>query len=515
MRRRERSPFLVGAVVLAVVAVATVFGFTKDIPFVNEPYEIKAAFRDTSGMKPDAPVRIGGVEVGKVRKVEHERPGSRQAVVTMSIKDPGRPIHTDARAMIRPRIFLEGNFFVDLEPGTPSAPEMEDGATIPVTRTSNPVQLDEVLSILRRDVRADLKSTFGELAETRDAGGAEAFNASLADQPGAFRWSSVVAEALIGERPGDLSRLVRDTGVVAGAVDRSPERLRTLVTDFNRTFAALANSEGDLRASIRELPATLREAMPALADLNDAFPEVRAFAAAARPGVRSTGPTARALTPLVRELRGLVSENELRGLARDLRAATPATAALSRDTVPLLEQVRALASCTTNVLVPFDNLKVPDKAHPASGPIHQEAGKFLPGLAGESRSFDSNGQWFKVLGQGGAETLDLGNGLFGTALEPIQGVNPPPDRTMPPFRPDTPCETQELPNLETKPGLPPRSVNTRRHADRIAKRSREARALAMAMTQLQLLASGDRKTRVLDKDATAALLERLKEGKGR
>ena len=40
----------------------------------------------------------------------------------MSINPNGLPIHADATAKIRPRIFLEGNFYVDLHPGTPSAP---------------------------------------------------------------------------------------------------------------------------------------------------------------------------------------------------------------------------------------------------------------------------------------------------------------------------------------------------------------------------------------------------------
>ena len=486
MNRRSVSPVLVGGVLIALIAIGTYLGFTKDIPFLNEPFEIKAAFRDTSGMKPDSPVRIAGVEVGKVRKVEFTRPGSRTALVTMSVLPQGRPIHRDARAMIRPRIFLEGNFFVDLSPGTPSAPELKRNETIPVQRTSAPVQLHQVLGALRRDVRTNVKGTFSELGETQRAGGGMAFNRSLDDQAGAYRWSAVVARALLGEEPGDLSEAVRSTGVVAGALDRNPERLRTLVTDFNRTFAALASSEGDLRASVRELPDTLEAALPALAELNEAFPSVRAFARAARPAIRSTGPAARATTPLIRELRALVGPNELRGLASDLRTAIPASAALARETVPLLEQLRPLASCTSNILVPFGNLRVPDKAFPASGPVYQEAGKFLPGLAGESRSFDANGQWFKVLGQGGAETFDLGNGLFGTAVEPISGVNPPPDRSIPPYRPDTPCETQELPNLETKPGLPPRSVDTRSSSKAVTERTAKARDVALALARAEL-----------------------------
>jgi virulence factor Mce-like protein len=489
-----------GALLLVVVAIAVFFGFTKDIPYVNEPYEIKAAFRDTSGMRPGSPVRIAGVEVGEVRKVEHTKPGSRTATVTMAILDKGKPIKDDARATIRPRIFLEGNFFVDLSPGTPGGEEMEDGDTIPVTRTANPVQLDQVLKALRVDVREQLKTTFSELGHAERAGAPQAFNRSLDDQPGAYRWTSVVSDALLGQRPGDLGRVIDDTGDVAAGLDRNPQRLQTLVTDFNRTMAAFAESDADLRATIRELPDTMREALPALRDLNAAFPSVRRLAREIRPGLRSTPETSEALIPLAIQLRGLVGPEELRGLAADLRTSAPPLARLSRDTVPLLDQIRPLASCTRVGVGGLGSLTGPVKAHPASGPVYQEAGKFLPGLAGESRSFDANGQWFKVLGQGGAETFDLGNGLFGTALQPVLGVNPPPDRTLPPYRPDTPCETQQLPSLETKPGVPPKSVQTGSPA--ADARTQAARAVALALTQVQNLVSGN-PTKVVDKDATA------------
>ena len=65
-------------------------------------------------------------------KVEAADDDSTATVVTMEIKDEALPIHEDAELKIRPRIFLEGNFFVDLKPGTPGAAEMDDGDTIPL-----------------------------------------------------------------------------------------------------------------------------------------------------------------------------------------------------------------------------------------------------------------------------------------------------------------------------------------------------------------------------------------------
>ena len=56
-------------------------------------------------------MRIAGVEVGKV--ISTERDGD-ATTVTFTVEGEGRPIHNDAFAEIRPRIFLEGNFFIEL-----------------------------------------------------------------------------------------------------------------------------------------------------------------------------------------------------------------------------------------------------------------------------------------------------------------------------------------------------------------------------------------------------------------
>src|ERR671911_20928 len=142
-RRDGRSPFAIGLIALVVILILVFLGFTKDIPFTR-PYQVKAVFQSSNSLRPDSPVRIAGVEVGKVKKVEADE-GTDNAVVTMSIEESGLPLHADATAKIRPRIFLEGNFFVDLRPGSPGAPVLEDGGVIRVTNTASPVQLDEVL----------------------------------------------------------------------------------------------------------------------------------------------------------------------------------------------------------------------------------------------------------------------------------------------------------------------------------------------------------------------------------
>ena len=505
MRDRGPSPFAVGVAVIVIVVVGTYLGFTKDIPLVNNPYEIKAAFRDTSGINNGSPVRIAGVDVGEVTDVEHTRPGARSATVTFAVRDNGRPIYSDAAAKIRPRIFLEGNFFIDLAPGTARSGELDEGDEIPVARTGNPVQLDQVLRALKSDTRNDLRRIFIELGKAQDAGGAKAFSESLRYQPRAYRSIAIVADALLGKRPRDLSSLVRDGGAAAEAIN-DPGRLRALIADFNTTASAFADRERALTTAVGELPRTLRASTPALDALNEAFPDVRRFARGARPGVRSLGPTVEATLPLVRQLRGLVQDRELGTLARNLRSATPPLAQVANTGRTVLGELRALAGCTTNVLVPFGDSKLVDEAFPTHGPVYQDMAKFLPGLAGESRSFDANSQWFKVLGTGGAETFNLGNGLFGTLAEPIVGNNPPPIRRRPPLRPDVPCETQKPPDLRSIPKGPPPSV----HTDTAAARTRESKAQAAAVAVLrnELERKGS-DVKVLDRAMTVAEIRAL------
>ena len=68
-RSNGMSPFRAGILALVIVGLFAYFGFTKANPFAN-PYEFKAAFNDVNNLKPKSPVRIAGVEVGKVKKVE-------------------------------------------------------------------------------------------------------------------------------------------------------------------------------------------------------------------------------------------------------------------------------------------------------------------------------------------------------------------------------------------------------------------------------------------------------------
>src|SRR5258705_12203482 len=132
MRRNQRrtlSNSTAGAIALVVTVVVVYFGFTKAIPFKHH-FTISATFPTANNLRPNSPVRIAGVAVGKVVAVQHLRAGEPGALIKMQIADKGLPIHKDATFAIRTRIFLQGNFFVDVHPSTPTATTSADGAKV-------------------------------------------------------------------------------------------------------------------------------------------------------------------------------------------------------------------------------------------------------------------------------------------------------------------------------------------------------------------------------------------------
>ena len=186
-RKKGMSPFKAGLLAIVLVVVGTYFAYTKANPFAD-PYEFSASFNTVNNLQADSEVRIAGVEVGTVKTVEPIEGGGDGATVTMEIEDHGLPIHEDAEIKIRPNIFLEGNEFVDLEPGSPTAPVLDAGGTIPVNQTATPVQLGQVLSVLQTDTREDLRTFLEEYAfEALNGGGARAFNDSIEYWEDAYR----------------------------------------------------------------------------------------------------------------------------------------------------------------------------------------------------------------------------------------------------------------------------------------------------------------------------------------
>jgi phospholipid/cholesterol/gamma-HCH transport system substrate-binding protein len=448
MRRRRRgSNFRYGLIALVIIVSATYLGFTKDIPFTH-PYQLKAVFPSANSIRVASPVRIAGVQVGKVESIEPYGDAD-AAVVVMSIQDKGLPIHTDATAKIRPRIFLEGNFFVDLQPGTPGAPTFDDGDTITITNTATPVQLDQVLTALQEPTREDLRTVLDELG-TGLKRGAKSINRAYDDIWVAERDTSIVSEAFLGTEPDrDIGRLISGLARATEGLGRNEEQLQDLVTDFSTTMGAFASERANLQESIRELGPTLETTNVALTRINSALPPLRAFSRDILPGVRETPATIEAGFPWIAETRKLLAPDELRGLAQDLSPTSRDLAEFVDSSLKLFPQADALALCTTKTVLPSGDIVVRDQFENGQ-PNYREFAYTLVGLSGEAQNFDGNGPYVHFQPGGGSQTFALGESspapIFGNVF-PGVGTQPKTPGRKPPYNSGTPCAESKLPDV--------------------------------------------------------------------
>src|ERR1700712_2314072 len=144
---RERNPVIIGAISLAVIAMMILGAFrAQDLPIIGGGDVYTAAFAEAGGLKANDPVRIAGVRVGKVDKIELE---GDHVKVTFRVKTDSQ-FGDETGAAIRVNTLL-GAMYLALEPAGDG--QLQTSKEIPVERTSSPY---------------DVVQAFSGLAETAD-----------------------------------------------------------------------------------------------------------------------------------------------------------------------------------------------------------------------------------------------------------------------------------------------------------------------------------------------------------
>jgi ABC-type transporter Mla subunit MlaD len=464
------SPWIFGLFIVLLLSVLTYLAFAKKLPWSHPDYELHATFENAATLRTSSPVRIAGVNVGEVTNVEAE---GDTINVTFSVDENGQPIHDDAEVEIRPRLFLEGNPFLDLKPGSPSAPALSDGGTIPVTQTSTAVQLDEVLTALQQPTRKGLQKLligFGtalnyeptaadDADQDPDVQGetaAESLNDAFKYGGPAGRDTAIVARATRGVNPGDLAGFIRSTATVFAKLDSRGDDLGELITNFNTFTGALAGESQNLSETLRELPPTLEETRVSLADLSESLPAVRALAIESRPGIQELPDTIAAFGPWLDQTDLLLRDNELGGLARLLKSSSPGLAKATAASKKLFPETLALAQCSNHNMIPAADAEITaDQTWDTGQPNFYEFFYGAVQLAGAAQGFDGNGPYLRIQPGGGPTLVENPNptGLpanqvnFTNTIEAPEGIQPVLPGSPPPIRMDVACQTNDLPNF--------------------------------------------------------------------
>lgn len=304
---------LVGPIMVVVVTVAVLYGGNKLLFGGGGGYFVTAEFQDAAGLTKNSDVKIGGVAGGSVTELKLTDRDT--AMVTMELDEGAFPIGAGAKAASRP-VNLLGEKYVDMDPGDLTKP-LEDGSMIPMSRTSRPVELDDVLNTLQPDVRARLRILINEAGVAMMGRGTD-LNKTFDQLPSALDETTELVDSFSNDnaRLGDL--LERSDRVLATVVPKGGD-LQDLVTSAAQTLNVTASKRVELANTFRAAPGALRQLRGTLTQLADTSERLEPFAAQ----VRRTAP------PLAATLK------ELPDFAQD---AEPALAAL-RSTAPSLTRL--------------------------------------------------------------------------------------------------------------------------------------------------------------------------------
>jgi phospholipid/cholesterol/gamma-HCH transport system substrate-binding protein len=117
--------------VLVVVCIAVLLGFlykTGSLDFKKEGYEVKVLFNVVAGVQKNAPVRLAGVEIGKVRDIGLSySKGTKVEVILWLNKDA--KLKQDSRAFIT-ALGLMGEKYIEVTAGSEDASFLKKGGTI-------------------------------------------------------------------------------------------------------------------------------------------------------------------------------------------------------------------------------------------------------------------------------------------------------------------------------------------------------------------------------------------------
>lgn len=341
-------------VIAALMVTATIAGgyilIQQRLPNPFEKrYTVRAEFTTAAGLNPGLgqAVNVAGVRVGTISGVELKEG---LADVKLEI-DPGKlkRIYNDAHAVFVPNTPLK-DMLVELFPGHASTGAAPEDAVIPVSRTSPPVDSDELTAALDTDTRRFFQVLVNGVDKGLDGRGADLQAVLKQLRPTAVQLNEV--SGALAARRKELRRLVSSMARLTRTTAAKDGELAQIVTRGNRTINALASQEGALRSSIAKLPGTLQTTDATLQNL-------RSFSRRAIPTLDGLVPVLRKLPPALKAADGLavdttpVLRDQLRPLTRQLVPVAKDLAPTARDlsaVTPALTSAFKVLNYTVNEL---------------------------------------------------------------------------------------------------------------------------------------------------------------------
>lgn len=352
-------------------------------PGASHQYRVELA--DAGQLVKGDLVRVGGVQVGLVRGVGLG--AADRAIIDIDIDSDYGPLHQGSIVTIRaPGLTSVASRYVDVSPAPGFKPTLDEGATLPIDKTTSIVEIDQLFNTLEPKTRKGLAAWIKGSADWYEGKELEA-NRSAPELP----------KALSGLR-GLAAQITRDDDVFRDFLVTTSQAMGTL-SDHRTELTALV---GNARTSARSLSADTSSLSSALTQLPPALRQGRRTMIALRPAIDdlerladATGPATRELTPFLAQLRP-VAERAVPTFAR-LRAML-AQPGKSND---LLDAMRDLPPLAALVEQTFPNAK---QALRDGTPIFGHIRPYTPDLVawtgafgGAMGAYDANGHYARTM----------------------------------------------------------------------------------------------------------------------
>lgn len=380
-------------------------------------------------------VKLAGVQVGKVTGVE--RVEGHAARVEMELEDGTlEKLGTAPSANVRPTLVLGGMYYVELVRGGSAGRTAED-ATIPVGRTSVPVELDKVISALTPSASKAVRGTIASLEGTFDKDGRRRVQELVTTAPPTLRGTTQLLTGLQGTDEGDLSVLVSSLQNTAAAFTRDRGQLASILEDLATTTSALAAHRGEISSALDDAPGTLDATRAGLADLDDTLDKLRTTAHSFRPAARAMEPVLAELDAVLHVARPVMADarvvaRQARPTVEDLVPTSVRATDILRDIRgPVLDRLNG--PLKTAVLSPWHGTGVYEGGG-NDHTLYEEVGYLLSDTADVFKFHDKNGAHGRLMAGIGLSTP---GGVIGMSFEeyletlgyqlpagPQEGANP-------------------------------------------------------------------------------------------
>jgi phospholipid/cholesterol/gamma-HCH transport system substrate-binding protein len=267
--------------------------FGGPVPLKPHGYRFHASFAEATQLAQEADVRISGVNVGRVKKIDLGDDGRTDAILELNNKYA--PLPEDSRAILRQKTLL-GETYVELTPGTKGAPKIPENGRLAATRVSPTVELDEIFRSFDKKTRESFQVWQQDLGAGIQGHGEDFSDALGSLTPFAENTTEVLK--VLNSQQRAVTQGIRNTGTVFDALTERDGQLADWITNSNNLLTTTAKRDAEIRGLFRAFPSFIDNSSSALRALE-------AYAVNSEPLSKQLQPVATQLSRLLVNMKGV------------------------------------------------------------------------------------------------------------------------------------------------------------------------------------------------------------------